>query len=61
MDIGADRVHATRVDVADEQSIDDCVASTLDHFGAPNALVITAGSHRMTALDDTSVKGRNDS
>jgi len=59
MDIGNERVHATRCDLGNDESIDDCVASTLDHFGAPDALVITSGSHRMTQLSDTSVKGQD--
>lgn len=59
MDIGSDRVHATRLDLSDDESIDECVASALDHHGPPDALVITAGSHRMTQLSDTSVKGQD--
>lgn len=58
MDLGNERAKAIRCDLSDEGSIDDCVISAVEHFGAPDALIITAGSHAVTPFSDASVKAQ---
>ena len=58
MDIGTDRAHALRLDLADEQSIDDAIVAAESRFGPIDVLVCNAGAHDDTPVDDVSVEGR---
>lgn len=58
MDIGNDRAHSLRMDLADTDSIDEAVVNAESRFGPIDVLVCCAGVNAPTPLDDCSAKAR---
>ena len=58
MALGSSRVHTVQLDLRDNDSIDEAVRSAVELNGPPTGLVITAGSHKPTRLEDFAHKGR---
>ncbi len=58
IDIGQEKSHAVRLDLADEQSIDDAVVAAESRFGPIDVLICNAGMHAETPLDNVSAEGR---
>ena len=58
MELDNPLVQTTTCDLRDDDSIDDAIAATVDLNGPPTGLVITAGTHKPTPLDDLSRRGR---
>jgi 3-hydroxybutyrate dehydrogenase len=58
MDIGEDKSHPLRMDLADESSIDAAVAAAESRFGPIDILINNAGLNMATPLGDCSEEGR---
>ena len=58
MDVGTDKAHAVRLDLEDQQSIDEAIVSAESRFGPIEVLICNAGVNLPTAIDDLSSEGR---
>jgi 3-hydroxybutyrate dehydrogenase len=58
MDLGTERAHAVRLDLADERSVDDAVVAAESRFGPIDVLICNAGVHADTPVDDVSAEAR---
>ncbi len=58
MDIGTDRAHTVRLDLQDEQSIDEAVVAAESRNGPVDVLILNAGINAQTPFDDLSPQGR---
>ena len=58
MDVGLDKSHVVRMDLADDQSIDEAVVSAESKFGPIDVLICNAGIHEDTPIEDASAEGR---
>lgn len=58
MDIGTDRAHATRLDLADERTIDEAVIAAESRHGPIDVLILNAGVNEPTPFDDLSADSR---
>lgn len=59
MDIGNDKAHAIRLDLADTRSIDEAVVTAESRFGPIDVLVNCAGVNAGTPLPDCSAEARD--
>ena len=51
MDVGLDKSHVVRMDLADDQSIDEAVVSAESKFGPIDVLICNAGIHEDTPIE----------
>lgn len=58
MDVGTERAHAVRLDMLDEQTMDEAVVAAESRNGPIDALVLNAGINIATPFDDLSPEGR---
>ena len=58
MDIGTDRAQAVRLDLEDEESIDNAVVAAETRFGPIDVLILNAGINLPTPVSDNSAAAR---
>ncbi|MBP47287.1 MAG: hypothetical protein CMH53_05060 [Myxococcales bacterium] len=58
MDVGVEKSHAVKLDLVEEQSIDDAITTAESKFGPIDVLICNAGIHEDTPLSDVSAQGR---
>lgn len=58
MDIGTDRAQALRLDLEDEESIDNAVVAAEQRFGPIDVLILNAGINLVTPVSDNSPAAR---
>lgn len=58
MDLGTDRAHALKLDLADDSSIDNAIVAAESRFGPIDVLINNAGTNAPTPLSDLSAEGR---
>lgn len=58
MDLGPERAHAIRLDLADDASIDNAIVAAESKFGPIDILICNAGTNAATPLADLSAQNR---
>lgn len=58
MDLGSERAHAIRLDLADTRSIDEAVVSAESRFGPIDVMICNAGINLPTPMEDCSEDAR---